>query len=124
MSKKIICIDFDGVLHSYESGWKGADVVADRPVLGAIAWLSRIAHEDGFKAAIYSARSSQDGGIDAMKTRLFMNGLSNDTMDLIDFPTQKPHAFLTIDDRCIQFTGEFPDFDEINNFKPWNKKDV
>lgn len=27
--KPILAVDFDGTLHSYTSGWKGADVVAD-----------------------------------------------------------------------------------------------
>jgi hypothetical protein len=40
MHKLTICVDFDGVLHSYASGWKGAGVVADGPVDGAIEWLN------------------------------------------------------------------------------------
>jgi hypothetical protein len=38
MTKPILCLDFDGVIHSYSSGWKGADVIPDPPVeaLGAI----------------------------------------------------------------------------------------
>lgn len=36
---KTICIDFDGVLHSYTSGWQGEDVASDPPVPGAIEWL-------------------------------------------------------------------------------------
>jgi hypothetical protein len=30
MGKPILCLDFDGVLHSYSSGWKGADVIPTR----------------------------------------------------------------------------------------------
>jgi hypothetical protein len=42
----------------------------------------------------------------------------------IKFPTKKPAAFLTIDDRAIQFNGVFPDMSELSNFKPWNRKEV
>lgn len=34
MSKKTICVDFDGVIHKYSKGWQG-DVIYDEPVEGA-----------------------------------------------------------------------------------------
>ena len=36
---KTILLDFDGVIHSYTSGWKGAGVIPDPPVPGAIDFL-------------------------------------------------------------------------------------
>ena len=37
--KSVICVDVDGVIHSYTSGWQGATVLADPPVPGAIEAL-------------------------------------------------------------------------------------
>src|SRR5262245_2133850 len=65
MSKPILCLDFDGVLHSYASGWQGAAVIPDPPVEGAIQFLyDALLH---FRICIYSSRSHQEGGIEAMQ---------------------------------------------------------
>lgn len=67
--KPTICIDFDGVLHSYESGWQGIAVIPDSPVKGAIEWLLELLR-DGMQPAIYSSRSSSLRGRRAMKAWL------------------------------------------------------
>lgn len=118
MKRKILCVDFDGVLHSYTSGWKGADVVSDPPVPGAIEWLARAAER--FNVCIYSSRSKEPGGITAMQTWLIAHGC--EFLDLLTFPTEKPAAFLTIDDRAICFDGTFPELEVIDAFVPWNKQ--
>jgi len=117
----IICIDFDGVLHSYVSGWQGADQVADPPVPGAIEWLESLVLAEEIVPVIYSSRSSQTGGIKAMQDWLLEHGLHPKYLYSIGFPVAKPAAFLTIDDRCIRFEGLFPRLDEMINFKPWNE---
>lgn len=133
--QKIICCDFDGVLHSYVSGWKGARIVADAPVPGAIEWLTHFLEyycdvpdsiaamtpPGEFKFCIYSSRSKQWGGQKAMKKWLVLWGLDRRYLKVISFPITKPSAWITIDDRAICFTGTFPTVDELRNFTPWNK---
>lgn len=132
----IICVDFDGVIHSYVSGWKGADVIPDPPVEGAIDWL--VAHLPvpdalgmapeyiGPEPVIYSARSGQRGGIKAMQEWLVKHGLDEWYIrdKILKFPKEKPPAFLTLDDRCICFSGRFPTTEEMVAFTSWQKKDV
>ena len=67
MGKPILCVDFDGVIHSYSSGWKGANVVSDPPVDGAISFL--LAAIEQFDVCIYSSRTSQLGGVTASGNR-------------------------------------------------------
>src|SRR5271157_5178324 len=117
MSKKILVLDFDGVLHSYTSGWCGAAVISDAPVAGMAEFLTEaIKH---FEVLVFSSRSMHDAGIRAMQEWLGRY-LSPEVFYEISFPTHKPPAFVTIDDRAITFTGEWPSMDSLLNFKPWN----
>lgn len=63
--KRTLCLDFDGVIHSYTSGWKGARVISDPPVPGALEFIVRARRV--FDVAICSARSHQWGGRRAMR---------------------------------------------------------
>lgn len=132
MGKPILCLDFDGVLHSYSSGWKGPRVIPDPPVAGAIEWLRSLLgcpENEGigprykdFEVHIYSSRSRYLFGRSAMRKWLIAHGLTKYEVELIHFPLMKPPAFLQIDDRAITFTGEFPTAEEMRAFKPWHKK--
>lgn len=131
MSKPILCVDFDGVVRSYSSGWKGACVIPDPPVAGAFDWLYRAS--EYWNVAIYSSRSKEPGAIEAMQ-RWFckhadneFQGLVNGDMllSVLDFPTQKPPANMTIDDRALCFEGSWATIDAkaLLDFKPWNKRE-
>jgi hypothetical protein len=135
MSRPILCLDFDGVIHSYDSGWKGADVIPDPPVPGALDFIEQaLLH---FRVAIFSSRSHQPGGLDAMKKWLMghfgnhfatRDGLPEAvravTMvnDYIEWPLEKPAAMISIDDRALTFDGSWPAIETLKGFKPWNKR--
>lgn len=121
--KPILCLDFDGVCHSYTSGWKGADVIPDPPVDGLFDFLWNAS--EFFEIHIFSTRSLQDGGIEAMRQWFEewhdRQNLRMLPLPVLHFPVEKPPALVTIDDRAITFTGKWPDMDVLINFKPWNK---
>ena len=132
MDNPIICVDFDGVIHSYSSGWKGVSNIPDDPVPGAIEWLeSNLPTPEALGGCfappykgpivqIYSSRSKSWFGRRAMKKWLIKNGLHPSYINdgILKFPTKKPSAFLTIDDRAICFRGTFPSQEEMLAFKP------
>ena len=132
---KTICVDFDGVVHQYDSGWCGADTIPDPPVKGAIAGLYRLCADPEIDVAIHSARSSQEGGIQAMlmwlqawDTNYRMKNSVPDTTpelnDMIRFPMGKPAAMCYIDDRGVTFDGDWDKITtELKDFQPWNKTD-
>lgn len=129
MGKPILCLDFDGVIHSYASGWKGADVVPDPPVPGAMRFIWDAAEH--FTVAIHSSRSSQPGGVRAMRQWLERHFREHwaadrthcdDVLAEIVWATEKPAAMVTIDDRALTFDGTWPLLETIRGFKPWNKR--
>jgi hypothetical protein len=129
-STPILCVDFDGVIHSYMSGWKGARNIPDPPVSGAIEWLQSLVADQQdafaprhleFDVQIFSSRSRYWGGRSAMKRWLLANGMRRGEVEAIGFPLMKPPAFLLIDDRAWTFTGTFPSVKQMQEFQPWNK---
>jgi hypothetical protein len=130
MRKPILCLDFDGVCHSYTSGWKGVTVILDPPVNGLFQFIQEAVKH--FTVAIYSTRSDTSEGREAMRIWLGRwsvdpeHGLPHD-VDLsflgeIEWPEEKPPALVTLDDRAITFDGTWPTMETLQNFKPWNKK--
>lgn len=130
MNKPILCLDFDGVCHSYTSGWKGAAVIPDPPVPGLFEFLE--AAQPHFDVQIFSSRSNQEGGRDAMavwfvtqrsawrREQGIPDGLQPNEQPLsLSFPTEKPPAFIGIDDRVLTFRGQWPDVEELRGFKTW-----
>lgn len=118
--KKTLVLDFDGVLHSYRSGWQGATVISDPPVPGALEWLEQAVAR--FEIAILSSRSREKGGIEAMKGWLSACGLPDAVLSEILFPKSKPPAHVYIDDRGYRFEGTFPGLDELDAFEPWHRR--
>ncbi len=119
---KTLLLDFDGVIHSYVSGWQGA-TIPDDPVPGAFDFIRALLDDGRFKVCIWSSRTSgQEGGCAAMHQWFRDHGLAPEHLDGLWFPIRKLPAFLTIDDRAICFTGEFPSLDAIAEFQPWYKQ--
>lgn len=124
---KIICIDFDGVIHQYKSPWTEKFLIEDGPIPGAFEWLKELIDSEDFRPVIYSSRSvgkskNDRTGIDAMKHWFSKHGFPFEYLQRLDFPTQKPAAWLTIDDRAMCFEGFYPSLSEMERFKPWNKR--
>lgn len=123
--KPILCLDFDGVIHAYTSGWQGIDKIPDGPVPGAIEFIQKA--QEYFRVVVYSSRSENTNGINAMMRaisewvweKLGMPG--RDVYSQLEFPRTKPSAFVTIDDRAVTFVGRWPDPAELRYFRPWNK---
>ena len=125
MSRRTICLDFDGVLHSYKSGWKGADTVSDEPVPGSQNAVRELI-EMGYDVAVFSSRSMSREGRLAMIHWLEESGFPAFS-DSFYVSEAKPAALLYVDDRGYRFDGSWHDLlysieNEPHVFTPWNKR--
>lgn len=130
--KPILCVDFDGVIHSYEKGWQNGEIYG-QVVPGFFEWLEEVRFK--FKVVVYSSRSKTDEGVIAMATWLKIKrdawikcgGKRHSTEPLeLEFANEKPPAWLTIDDRAICFSGSWSDpalrTENLLAFKSWTQK--
>ena len=132
--KPILCLDFDGVLHSYASGWQGIDKIPDPPVAGFAEFLEHAVQV--FDVVVFSSRSRSPEGRLAMREWLSRALTEHyranfpvrwsplwvtDLMLAIGFPAEKPAAFLSLDDRAVTFSGVWPMVEELLLFRPWTE---
>lgn len=128
MAKKTIAIDFDGVIHSYESGWKGATTIPDPPVEGALEFIEKALVQD-FDVVIVSTRARWPWGRWAIRAWLkkhggwqrWYNTWGNDGLESVKVTNRKVPALVYIDDRAHRFTGVFDDPKTLALAPPWNK---
>jgi len=128
----ILCLDFDGVIHSYEKGWQDG-VIYGTIVPGFFEWATEAKLK--FSLVIYSSRSKEPASLQQMADWLAQElevwklgrDLHSSVPELLlrdfTFAHEKPPAFLTIDDRAITFKGDWtsPELrpNILRTFKPW-----
>lgn len=114
--KQTVVFDFDGVIHSYTSGWKGIDVIPDPPVPGIKEAIDDI-RAAGYEVIIVSTRCSTQEGAEAIGKYLSKYDICPD-----DIRKEKPPAIAYIDDRAICFDGDSASLlTRIQQFQPWYK---
>ena len=113
---KTVVFDFDGVIHSYTSGWQGEDTILDPPVPGIREALKEI-RDAGYEVVVVSTRCATIKGHGAIEAWLYDNGL-REYIDKVC--KEKPPAVAYIDDRAICFDGH-PEtlLKKIKNFQAW-----
>lgn len=114
--KQTVVFDFDGVIHSYKSGWQGARHIPDPPVDGIKEEIDSI-RAAGYEVVVVSTRCAEVGGAMAIKSWLDMWDINVDRVC-----KEKPPAIVYIDDRAICFDGRADMLlSKIRGFKPWYK---
>ena len=114
--KQTVVFDFDGVIHSYTSGWCGVDVIPDSPVPGIKETIDSI-RAAGYEVVVVSTRCAFIDGLYAIKRYLEKHNIVVDNIQ-----KEKPPALVYIDDRAICFDGDSAGLlAQIQQFQPWYK---
>lgn len=106
-SRRVICIDLDGVLNVFDE-WKGSEFFHP-PRPGAAGFLERL-NRAGFKVALFTVRWHEWA-----RAWLEENGLSQ----YVEIVTnRKIPAHVYLDDRAVCFEGDFNEaYEKILNFR-------
>ena len=109
--RRTVCLDFDGVLHSYRSGWCGADVIPDPPIHGTRESVALLRQQ--YRVVVYSARCHTEDGRRAVQSWLEKHQIVVD-----EVCEHKPPALVYVDDRAVRFRGNWDDvITEIRQFR-------
>ena len=115
-----ICLDFDGVIHSYDGERFGNAETPNPPVPGAIDGIRTYLKE--FTVAVYSARSGNPVGRNVVIEYMRRHG-GMELVDALEFPDHKPIAHVYIDDRAVRFNGSWISNTKIYSlFTPYHGK--
>lgn len=109
--KKTILIDLDGVLNSYDGKFDKDFIPPIKE--GAFEFIKGLSEK--YKIVIFTTRNS------LLASQWIIDNKLNDYVDNVT--NVKEPAYLIIDDRCINFDGDFEKTkNEIYNFKAWYKR--
>lgn len=112
--KPTVVFDFDGVIHSYRSGWKGPGVIPDPVVPGIIDAIDHL-RANGYMVVVVSTRCASSEGMEAVKNYLTENQIVVDGV-----LAEKPPALCYVDDRAICFRGNVQKLaSQVESFKTW-----
>jgi hypothetical protein len=109
--RQTVCLDFDGVLHSYSSGWCGAEVIPDPPIHGTRQAVERL--RQLYRVVVLSSRCRTEAGRQAVASWLQRHEIEVD-----EVCAHKPPALVYVDDRAIRFRGDWDDLlSQVSDFR-------
>lgn len=109
---RAVAFQFDGAVHSFESGWKGLTAITDAPFDGVIPLIAGLVAND-VTVFLVSTRVSGENGVFAMKTWMATVGFSQAVINRVNYVAQRPEGISLIDRFAYGFPGHLPALEEI-----------
>lgn len=127
MTRPLILLDFDGVLHVAHEPEASSCYPLGQLVPGAPDFLLRM--RDAYRLAVHSPRSTKPDGIANMQQWLTtvlqqaeVPHAARLVYDEIEWPVERPWADIEISARAIPFQGLFPTTVDLARFAPWHSR--
>lgn len=108
MSRQTVSCDFDGVLHTYASGWTGYEPL-DGVEPGSLEMVNELI-ELGYRVVVVSSRAHITEGKEAIEVWLARNGFP-----ALEVTHEKVLAVAYIDDRAVPYTTGSGAWQEVVN---------
>jgi hypothetical protein len=124
-----ISVDFDGVVNPHSKGWQDGGLYEREVTPGFWTWLETVSQS--FAVVIHSSRFAEDGAVELARGWLHAchetaGSPCRAALAAVRFSATKPPAWLTIDDRCVRFDGDWSADDlqpeALRAFKPWTQR--
>ncbi len=100
LARPTICLDFDGVIHSFRSGWQGESIIPDPPIHRVDEAIRQL--RKTYRVVVYSARCRTAAG-----ARAIAEWLARHQIQVDEVSRHKPPAHIYVDDRAVRFTGDW-----------------
>ena len=111
--RKVVCMDFDGVIHSNRKRWVGTHVINDVPVPGAKEGIAELRLT--YRVIVYSGRCRVEGAAQVIEKWLVQHGILVDAVVSV-----KPNADYFVDDKAVCFGGDWSQLKEdVKSFRHW-----
>lgn len=117
-TRPIVLLDLNGTVHAYTRGWVREEPLYDPPTAGFREWAEEIGRE--FRIVIAPAHMNTPRDFRRIKRWFRKHDL--DKLDL-ELASESPRGLrLKIDDRAVNFTGDWRDFpiEMLRNFHTWS----
>jgi hypothetical protein len=103
---KTVSVDFDGVLHTYQSGWTGPEPT-DPPEPGALEFINNLLAM-GLKPVIVSSRADSPEGVHHIE-----KWLERHNFPWMTVSHSKVQAIAYVDDRAVRYDTGSGDWDRV-----------
>lgn len=116
-NRPVILLDLNGTVHAYRQGWQRTAPLYDEPTEGFAEWAESVRKD--VRVAVWPTHMNTPRDIRLIKKWLRKHDLDKLGLEIMAEPPRGLRC--KIDDRAMQFTGDWKDFplERLLGFRTW-----